>query len=50
MKNYFKRLLLALFNRPYCECNYRKAGIYKREDLNPEFLKIIDDIEEKLKR
>ncbi len=50
MKKYFKRLLLALLNTPYCECDYSEAGVYKREDLNPEFLKSIDSIEESLRR
>lgn len=48
MKKYFKRLFLALINKSYCDCDYSSVGVYKREDLNPEFLKIVDGIEGKL--
>jgi len=48
MKTYFKRLLWALFNKSYDTRDLRSIGVFRRQDLNPEFLKTIDSIEEKL--
>lgn len=50
LKEYFIRLLLALLNKGYtkCDCNLTEIGVYKRSDLNPEFLKTIDAIEKRM--